>query len=151
MQGLWLWRQSVLKNGRCGGTRCVAGHLNGYADIRTYWTCRATSLLYLKNRHFMRHATHSIRHLKISSLASRIVIALIRVYQATLSPDHGIISAIAGPMRCRYYPTCSAYAIDAIECYGLGRGSAMAVRRLLRCHPWGVGGVDTVACRKIKL
>jgi uncharacterized protein len=48
------------------------------------------------------------------------------------------------PSPCRFWPTCSAYAVDAIERHGAGRGSFLALRRVLRCHPWGGRGVDPV-------
>lgn len=48
------------------------------------------------------------------------------------------------PSPCRYWPTCSDYAVDAIERHGAARGSFLAVRRVLRCHPWGGHGVDPV-------
>lgn len=67
---------------------------------------------------------------------------LIRGYQLFISP-------LLGP-RCRFYPTCSNYALEAIETHGALKGSWLALRRLLRCHPWGDGGVDPVppACCK---
>ena len=52
-----------------------------------------------------------------------------------------------GP-RCKYYPSCSSYAVSAIEAYGL-KGVAMSAWRLLRCNPWSHGGVDYVPARKI--
>jgi putative membrane protein insertion efficiency factor len=61
---------------------------------------------------------------------------LIRGYQLTLSPYVG--------RQCRFYPTCSQYALEAIECHGLGRGGVLALRRLGRCHPFHPGGVDLV-------
>lgn len=66
----------------------------------------------------------------------RILIFIIRVYQYTLSP-------LLGP-RCRFYPSCSCYAQTALEQYGVIKGGWLAVRRLLRCHPWHPGGVDPV-------
>jgi len=63
-------------------------------------------------------------------------IALIRAYQLVLSPMR--------PPTCRFYPSCSAYALTALERFGLIRGSWLAARRLLRCHPWNPGGVDHV-------
>lgn len=48
------------------------------------------------------------------------------------------------PSPCRYWPSCSAYAAEALERHGLATGGALAVRRLLRCHPWGGHGVDPV-------
>jgi putative membrane protein insertion efficiency factor len=61
---------------------------------------------------------------------------LIRAYQLTVSP-------ILGPC-CRFVPSCSQYAIEAIERYGLLKGGGLACRRLLRCHPWCEGGFDPV-------
>ncbi|ADC64023.1 MULTISPECIES: membrane protein insertion efficiency factor YidD [Allochromatium] len=66
----------------------------------------------------------------------RILIGLIRVYQYLISP-------LLGP-RCRFYPTCSHYAVEAIEVHGVARGSYLALRRVLRCHPWHPGGIDPV-------
>ena len=58
----------------------------------------------------------------------------LRLYQRLLSP--------AFPARCKYHPTCSQYAVDAIRKHGVARGSAKAAWRLLRCNPWSRGGVD---------
>jgi len=63
-----------------------------------------------------------------------LLMGLIRVYQWTLSP-------LLGP-RCLFYPSCSCYAHAAIERYGVLRGSRLALRRLLRCHPFSPGGYD---------
>lgn len=62
------------------------------------------------------------------------LVAVIRCYQRLLSP-------LLGP-RCRFRPTCSEYAVEAIRKYGVLRGSAKAVWRILRCHPWHPGGYD---------
>jgi putative membrane protein insertion efficiency factor len=62
---------------------------------------------------------------------------LIRAYQLVLSP--------LLPPACRFYPSCSHYAVDALSEYGLLRGSAMALKRLASCHPFHPGGVDLVA------
>ena len=61
---------------------------------------------------------------------------LIRIYQRLLSP-------LLGP-RCRFYPSCSHYAIEAIERHGAARGSWLAARRITRCHPLNEGGFDPV-------
>jgi len=61
---------------------------------------------------------------------------MIRAYQLLVAP-------ILGP-SCRYYPSCSRYASEAVARHGPGRGSLLAVRRLLRCHPWGGSGYDPV-------
>lgn len=68
--------------------------------------------------------------------AERLLVGAIRAYQLTLSPWIG--------RQCRYLPTCSEYAIDAIERRGVVRGSWLAVRRIARCHPWGGSGYDPV-------
>ncbi len=65
-----------------------------------------------------------------------IFVFLIRVYQYLLSPWFGT--------QCRFYPTCSEYARMAILEYGSMKGSALALRRVLKCHPWHAGGVDLV-------
>ncbi|CDI01448.1 conserved hypothetical protein [Candidatus Competibacter denitrificans Run_A_D11] len=65
-----------------------------------------------------------------------LLIALIRVYQIVLSPLMG--------NHCRFYPSCSQYAREAIESHGVARGVGLAIRRVLRCHPWHPGGVDPV-------
>jgi putative membrane protein insertion efficiency factor len=68
------------------------------------------------------------------------VIWLIRAYQLVWSPMR--------PQTCRFYPSCSAYALTALERFGLLGGSWLAARRLLRCHPWNPGGVDHVPHRE---
>ena len=62
--------------------------------------------------------------------------APIHLYRWTLSPFLG--------RHCRFHPTCSAYALEAIERHGALKGWGLAVRRLLRCHPWGASGFDPV-------
>ena len=52
--------------------------------------------------------------------------------------------AAARPSACRYVPSCSTYALDALEAYGAGRGAWLAFRRLCRCHPWAGSGLDPV-------
>lgn len=66
----------------------------------------------------------------------RALIALVRAYRLLLSPWLG--------NACRFEPTCSHYAIEALERHGALRGSALAARRLLRCQPWCAGGLDPV-------
>jgi putative membrane protein insertion efficiency factor len=65
-----------------------------------------------------------------------LLLFLIRFYRAAISPLF--------PPSCRYVPTCSAYAMEAIEKYGAWRGGWMAVKRILRCHPFHKGGYDPV-------
>ena len=52
------------------------------------------------------------------------------------------------PPRCRFYPSCSAYALEALSTHGAFRGTWLATRRLLRCHPWNPGGIDPVPPRR---
>jgi len=70
---------------------------------------------------------------------NKILIAFIKVYQYTLSP-------LLGP-RCRYYPSCSNYAVDALREHGAVRGLGLATWRLLRCNPFSNGGYDPVPPR----
>jgi putative membrane protein insertion efficiency factor len=69
-----------------------------------------------------------------------ILVTPIKVYQKWISP-------MFGP-RCKYYPSCSSYAVSAIEAYGL-KGVAMSAWRLLRCNPWSHGGVDYAVKEKV--
>ncbi len=66
----------------------------------------------------------------------RLLMGLVRFYQYLISP-------LLGP-RCRFHPSCSHYAVEALELHGALRGSWLALRRLLRCHPWHPGGYDPV-------
>ena len=70
----------------------------------------------------------------------KVLIALIRVYQVCVSP---LI-----PPRCKYYPSCSQYAIEAIRVHGAWRGMGLAIWRLLRCNPLSDGGLDPVPPRR---
>lgn len=69
-------------------------------------------------------------------LPARVLLALLRTYQLVVSPW-------TAP-SCRYYPSCSQYAVIAVQRHGALRGGWLAIRRLARCHPWTPGGVDDV-------
>ncbi|MCX7152406.1 MAG: membrane protein insertion efficiency factor YidD [Proteobacteria bacterium] len=69
-------------------------------------------------------------------MLTKFLVLLIRAYQYTISPMLG--------NRCRFAPSCSAYAEEAIVRYGLARGVWFALRRIARCHPWNPGGYDPV-------
>ena len=72
----------------------------------------------------------------VSSLVSKFLIGLIKLYQVTLSPWIG--------RACRYTPTCSNYGIEAIQKYGPIKGSWLTLKRVLSCNPWGGSGYDPV-------
>lgn len=63
-------------------------------------------------------------------------VLILRVYRAVISPLYGDV--------CRFYPSCSAYALGAVQEHGLAWGSVLAARRLSHCHPWSEGGIDDV-------
>ena len=75
-------------------------------------------------------------------MVKSVVLGLIRLYQKTLSLDHGFVGKIFSERFCRFYPTCSEYSYQAIARYGVLRGSAIACQRIIRCHPWTDGGYD---------
>jgi uncharacterized protein len=66
-------------------------------------------------------------------------VVLLRAYRAGISPLYGDV--------CKYYPSCSRYTLDAIQEYGVVRGSALGVWRIMRCHPWAKGGVEDIPHR----
>ncbi|GAA2084061.1 MULTISPECIES: membrane protein insertion efficiency factor YidD [Aeromicrobium] len=68
-----------------------------------------------------------------------IVASLLRAYRLVISPMYGQV--------CRYHPSCSAYALEAVETHGALKGCWLAIRRLGRCHPWAAGGFDPVPGR----
>ncbi len=74
--------------------------------------------------------------MSFTKLTALPVVMLIRVYQYAISPW-------LGP-RCRFSPSCSSFAIEALQAHGLTRGGWLAIRRVLRCNPWHSGGYDPV-------
>jgi putative membrane protein insertion efficiency factor len=70
---------------------------------------------------------------------SKLLTLLLRFYQLAISP-------MLGP-RCRFYPSCSNYALEAIRLHGAARGGWLAARRVCRCHPWNPGGFDPVPAK----
>lgn len=71
-----------------------------------------------------------------------LLLLVIKLYSVIVSPLMGA--------NCRFYPTCSAYALEAISEHGAGKGSYLAIKRILRCHPWHRGGYDPVSVRGTK-
>ena len=87
----------------------------------------------------MRERTTESDMKRVDWIIASILRLLVRGYQLLLSP---IL-----PMSCRYYPSCSCYAAEALERHGACAGSALAISRLLRCHPWSGHGIDPVPHR----
>ena len=74
----------------------------------------------------------------------RLLLAVITLYQKTLSPDQGLLRGFFPYGACKYRPTCSQYAYDAIRSFGILKGWSMGAKRILRCHPFASGGYDPV-------
>ncbi|MBV8329018.1 MAG: membrane protein insertion efficiency factor YidD [Verrucomicrobia bacterium] len=80
---------------------------------------------------------------------ARILRILLKVYKATLSPFLALLTGGPGT-GCRFTPTCSEYFVEAVEVHGLLAGTWLAIKRILRCHPWGPSGYDPVPSRELK-
>ncbi|RXW32712.1 membrane protein insertion efficiency factor YidD [Propioniciclava flava] len=65
-----------------------------------------------------------------------VLIGLLKAYRAVISPLYGDV--------CKFHPTCSAYALDAVRIHGAVKGTWLTMKRLVRCHPWSLGGIDPV-------
>ena len=76
------------------------------------------------------------------SLPKKGIIFLIKIYQKTLSPDHGLLKHRFPHGYCRFYPSCSQYTIEVIQKSGLMIGLLKTIWRIMRCNPWKKGGVD---------
>lgn len=75
----------------------------------------------------------------------KIFLSLIKGYQKLLSPDHSFWAKTRHPHGyCKFYPTCSQYSYDAINKYGVIKGSFKSANRVMRCNPWSKGGFDPV-------
>jgi len=79
----------------------------------------------------------------INIVMKKNILLLIKIYQKTFSPDHGILSFFVGG-ACRFHPTCSQYTYEAIEKYGILKGVWMGIKRISKCHPWNDGGYDPI-------
>ena len=77
-----------------------------------------------------------------------ILLALLRFYRWAISP---LLTMVAGGSICRFDPSCSEYAMEAVKTHGALRGSWLTLRRLGRCHPWGGGGHDPVPQVQVQL
>ncbi|MBD5267624.1 MAG: membrane protein insertion efficiency factor YidD [Bacteroides sp.] len=74
--------------------------------------------------------------MKLSQTPSKLLILLVKFYQGAISPHF--------PPACRYSPSCSQYAVEALTKHGALKGSWLALKRIMRCHPWGGSGYDPV-------
>ena len=91
------------------------------------------------------NSSFGLRHFLVisaSSLVIRVLTLAIRAYQLTLSPTQTFL--FGGAAGCRFTPTCSAYALDALREHGAVAGSVLTAKRICRCHPWGRCGHDPV-------
>jgi uncharacterized protein len=77
----------------------------------------------------------------VTRVPTALALALLRIYQIVISP--------VLPVQCKYHPTCSAYAVEAIRSFGILKGLVLAGWRLLRCNPWSVGGIDRVEAQRL--
>ncbi len=78
----------------------------------------------------------------VNRIISLPFIAMIRLYQLSFSPDHGFLRRLFPYGFCRFYPTCSDYSLQAIHKYGIFKGGALGIWRIMRCNPWNPGGED---------
>ncbi|MBU0613650.1 membrane protein insertion efficiency factor YidD [Patescibacteria group bacterium] len=76
------------------------------------------------------------------------LLVLIRIYQKVLSPDHGLFSYKHPYGYCKHSPSCSEYAYQAVDTYGVIKGSAKAIKRVIRCNPFSQGGYDPIDVAK---
>lgn len=74
----------------------------------------------------------------------KIALLIIRLYQKTLSTNHGLASHFVKNGSCRFYPTCSQYTYEAINRFGILKGTFLGIKRISRCHPWNDGGYDPI-------
>src|SRR3989338_3492337 len=138
--------QIRLINGRWQGTGYAGESVNGRESIRRVLIRRQISrFLFVKKRsvfqekNYMKNWTAQFPKYSVELLCT-----VIFAYQKLFSPDHGLIGGFVGTGHCKFFPSCSAYAIGAIRQYGLLRGTVASFKRILRCNPWGSGGYDPV-------
>lgn len=133
---IWLWWHDV-KRPR-PPLQHIPSNICPYSDATSGEKCRAETPLSATHKGRLRLLTKCVRAWRkgkrTAMILRRLLIGLICGYQRILSP--------LLPPSCRFYPSCSEYAIQALRMYGLWFGLAKAAWRLLRCHPWSRGGVD---------
>ena len=77
-------------------------------------------------------------------MIKKTILLIVKLYQHTLSPDHGWFKVFYPHGFCRFYPSCSHYSYESIERFGVIKGSALSINRVLRCNPNNSGGIDYV-------
>jgi putative membrane protein insertion efficiency factor len=80
----------------------------------------------------------------MNKLLKKIIIAIIELYQKTLSPDHGLFKSKFSHGYCKFYPTCSQYSKESFKKFGLIKALILTIKRLGRCHPWANPQIDLV-------
>ena len=89
---------------------------------------------------------HKILSAKTMSKIKKIItfpfLLFIRLYQKTISPDHGFLKRFYPNGYCKFYPSCSEYGYQAIKKYGVIKGGVKTLYRIVRCNPWNKGGID---------
>ncbi|MEK7615448.1 MAG: membrane protein insertion efficiency factor YidD [Patescibacteria group bacterium] len=88
--------------------------------------------------------------MNLSSFPSYVALKTIRIYQKTLSFDHGVFRYLYPDGFCRFHPTCSEYGYQAIERFGLFKGGWLATKRIVRCNPYANVGLDPVPPKENK-
>ncbi len=135
-----------LRSARWSATGSAGGRGNGTESGRGSFTYPLIWRSSLRKMRQEQRATYFMKSLKnqaqACSGATKLCIMMVRAYQKTLSPEHGIAGYVFPYRVCRFFPTCSAYAIAALRQYGLFPGLMVSLKRILRCHPWHVGGYD---------
>ena len=119
----------------------------GAVDLTTVLTVGTFDGVHLGHRHLLAE----VRRRAASRGARSLVVTFDPAPRMVLRPDPDyqlIVSPALGP-RCRYHPTCSAYAIEALRSFGILRGLVLAGWRLLRCNPWSAGGLDPVEQQRL--
>lgn len=81
---------------------------------------------------------------KINKIIRYPFLVIIKIYQKTFSPDHGLLKILFPYGYCKFSPSCSMYTYQAIEKHGIIRGGALGCWRIMRCNPWNDGGEDPI-------
>lgn len=83
-------------------------------------------------------------NIRKNNIIIRAIVANIIVYQKTISPDHGMLQNFYRTQHCRFFPSCSDYAVQSLRQYGLMKGIMLSLKRIIRCNPFCAGGYDPV-------